>query len=49
MEGLAPAEYWAAWGVVEALAEGASVDLVRFETAAGALQRVVRDEGEPVG
>ena len=49
VEGLAPAEYWAAWRVVEDLADGASVDLVRLETAAEALQRVVGEEGEALG
>jgi len=46
VEGLGAAEYWDAWRMVEPLAEGASVDLVRLETAAASLQRLIRTEGE---
>jgi predicted nucleotidyltransferase len=46
VEGLGAGEYWDAWRMVEPLADGASVDLVRLETAAAALQRLIRIEGE---
>lgn len=46
VEGLDPAEYWKAWGIVEALSERTGVDLIRLETAAHSLRESVRAEGE---
>lgn len=46
VEGLDPAEYWEALRIVDEISEGASVDLVRLETAAEGLRTVVRHEGE---
>lgn len=44
--GLEPEEYWEAWRIVEPLAEGTRIDLIRLETAAERLRQSVLAEGE---
>lgn len=44
--GLEPAEYWEAWRIIEPLAEGTQIDLIRLETAAKTLRASVLAEGE---
>lgn len=48
VEGLGPAEYWKAWGVVEELGGGRTVDLVRLESATPSLRGAVVSEGERI-
>jgi len=46
VEGLEPPEYWEAWRIVDGVADQASVDLVRMETAPASLRECIRREGE---
>ena len=45
VEGLPPAEYWAAWRLVERYFPERRVDLVEYETASESLRRAIDAEG----